>query len=46
MEFIAPEDWDIVLHNFYRALKGNRYLYVTVELIDAQEREHAYHEGR
>jgi len=46
MEFIAPEDWPLVLTNFYRALKRNGHLYFTVELIEAGERTHAYSEGQ
>ena len=46
MEFIAPEDWPVILHNFRRALKENGHLYFTVELIDAGERAHAYSEGQ
>lgn len=46
MEFVAPEDWPLVLNNFRRALKRNGYLYFTVELIEADERAHAYGEGQ
>lgn len=46
MEFIAPEDWPLVLNNFSRALKSKGHLYFTVELIEAGERAHAYHEGQ
>ena len=46
MEFIAPEDWPLVLHNFHRALKRNGHLYFTAELIEAEERDHAYSEGQ
>lgn len=46
MEFVAPEDWPFVLNNFQRALKRNGYLYFTVELIEAEERAHAYSEGQ
>ncbi|HEX4206168.1 MAG TPA: class I SAM-dependent methyltransferase [Ktedonobacteraceae bacterium] len=46
MEFVSPEDWPFVLNNFHRALKSNGYLYLTVELIDAAERTHAYDEGK
>ena len=45
MEFIAPEDWPVVLSNFHRALKSQGHLYFTVELIEAEERDHAYREG-
>jgi SAM-dependent methyltransferase len=46
MEFVAPEDWPFVLNNFHRALKRNGYLYFTVELIEPEERAHAYSEGQ
>jgi cyclopropane fatty-acyl-phospholipid synthase-like methyltransferase len=46
MEFVAPEDWPVVLHNFRRALRENGPLYFTVELINAVERAHAYSEGQ
>ncbi len=37
MEFVFPEDWPIVLSNFYRALQPSGHLYLTVEIIDAEE---------
>ena len=40
------EDWPLVLTNFHRALKRNGYLYFTVELIEPEERAHAYSEGQ
>ena len=46
MEFIPPEGWPVVLHNFHSALKEDGQLYFSVELIGAGEREHAYNEGR
>lgn len=46
MEFVAPEDWLLVLNNFHRALKRNGYLYFTVELIKSEELDHAYSEGQ
>lgn len=46
MEFVAPEDWPLVLNNFHRALKRNGYLYFTVELIKSEELDHAYSEGQ
>ncbi len=45
MEFVAPEDWPVILNNFHRALKGNGHLYFTVELIDAQQRAQVYRES-
>jgi cyclopropane fatty-acyl-phospholipid synthase-like methyltransferase len=46
MEFVAPEGWPLVLNNFHRALKRDGYLYFTVELIEAEELDHAYREGQ
>lgn len=46
MEFVAPEDWPLVLNNFYRTLKRSGHLYFTVELIEADERARAYSEGQ
>jgi len=46
MEFVAPEDWPLVLHHFHRALKRNGYLYFTVELIEPEERAYSYSEGQ
>jgi SAM-dependent methyltransferase len=37
MEFVFPEDWPLVVGNFYRALKSHGHLYFTVELIDETE---------
>ena len=37
MEFVFPEDWPLVLENFFRALKPSGHLYFTVELIDEEE---------
>jgi ubiquinone/menaquinone biosynthesis C-methylase UbiE len=34
MENVCPEDWPIVLNNFYRALKPHGYLYFTAETIE------------
>lgn len=45
MEFIAPEDWPLVLNHFSRALKSHGHLYFTVELLEAKERDDAYHQG-
>ncbi|MBN1409465.1 MAG: methyltransferase domain-containing protein [Spirochaetales bacterium] len=40
MENVCPEDWPLVLGNFYRALKPDGYLYFTVETMDnADEKE-------
>jgi len=40
MENVCPEDWPLVLNNFYRALKSQGYLYFTAETIEnADENE-------
>ena len=40
MENVSPEDWSLVLSNFYRALKKHGYFYFTVETIEnADENE-------
>jgi SAM-dependent methyltransferase len=46
MEHIFPEDWPLVLSNFHRALKPHGYLYVTVEMADANEIEKAFIQGQ
>ncbi|QTA37913.1 class I SAM-dependent methyltransferase [Thermosipho ferrireducens] len=46
MENVFPEDWTLVLKNFYRALKKKGYLYFTVELIDEKKLKEAYIEGK
>jgi SAM-dependent methyltransferase len=35
MEFVAPEDWPVVLERFGRALRPGGWLYLTVELAPA-----------
>lgn len=37
MEFVAPEDWPVVLGRFHRALRPNGWLYLTVELVPDAE---------
>lgn len=40
MENVCPEDWPLVLGNFYRSLKPHGYLYFTAETIEnADENE-------
>jgi ubiquinone/menaquinone biosynthesis C-methylase UbiE len=34
MKYVCPEDWPLVLSNFYRALKQDGYLYFTAETIE------------
>ncbi len=45
LENVCPEDWPVVLSNFYRALKQRGYLYFTVETLenaDADEIKQAF----
>ncbi len=42
MENIFPEQWPLVLKNFYRALKKEGYLYFTVETISEDETKEAF----
>jgi len=42
IEHVCPEDWPIVLGNFYRALKSRGYLYFTVEIAEEREVEAAF----
>jgi cyclopropane fatty-acyl-phospholipid synthase-like methyltransferase len=46
MEHVFPEDWPLVLGNFYRALKPQGYLYFTVEIADESEIEKAFIRGQ
>jgi SAM-dependent methyltransferase len=49
MENVPPEDWPLVLSNFYRALKGHGYFYFTAETIenaDENEIKHAFERSR
>ena len=46
MEYVPPEDWPLVLGNFHRALKPGGFLYVTVELADADEVQADFEMGR
>ena len=46
MEFVFPEDWPVVLRNFYRALRLDGHLYFTVELADANEIQAAFEKGQ
>jgi len=46
MEFVFPEDWPLVLDNFYRAIKRTGYFYFTVEIADEKEIERAFEAGR
>lgn len=46
MEHISPEDWPIVLNNFYRAVKKKGYLYFTVEIQDEAQVKAAFEEAQ
>jgi cyclopropane fatty-acyl-phospholipid synthase-like methyltransferase len=46
MENIFPEDWPVVLENFYRALHPHGLLYFTVELAEPQETQAAFEQGQ
>ena len=46
MEFVPPEDWLIVLGNFRSALRPDGWLYLTVELVPADEVRAANEAGR
>jgi cyclopropane fatty-acyl-phospholipid synthase-like methyltransferase len=46
MEFVFPEDWPLVLGNFYRAIKPNGYFYFTVEIAAEEETRAAYEAGQ
>lgn len=46
MENVPPEDWPLVLGNFYRALKPGGPLYFTVELAPAEDIRRAYEAGK
>jgi hypothetical protein len=37
MEFVPPEDWPVVLERFRRALRPGGRLYLTVEIVGAEE---------
>lgn len=42
MEHVFPEDWTLILRNFYQALKPEGCLYFTVEIAGATEIEEAF----
>ena len=45
MEFVFPEDWPLVLRNFYKALKIGGHLYFTVEIYETPEYEQEVREA-
>ncbi len=45
LEFISPEDWPLVLSNFYRAIKPKGYFYFTVENVDEKVIQDAFAAG-
>jgi hypothetical protein len=46
MENVCPEDWPLVLSNFYRAIKQQGYLYFTVEIADENEVKEAFNRAQ
>jgi cyclopropane fatty-acyl-phospholipid synthase-like methyltransferase len=46
MEHVSPEDWPLILSNFQKALKGQGYLYFTVELQDESEVRSAFEQAQ
>ena len=46
MEHVCPEDWPVVLSNFQRALKGQGFLYFTVEIADEAEVKSAFDQAQ
>lgn len=46
MENVFPEDWPVVLHNLYRALKPQGYLHFTVEIAAEEEIQKAFAAGQ
>jgi SAM-dependent methyltransferase len=45
MEMVFPEDWLLVLNNFYGAIKPTGYLYFTVEIAGEKDIENAFAAG-
>ncbi len=46
MEMVFPEDWPLVLGNLHRALKGQGYLYFTVEIADENDVREAFNRAQ
>lgn len=46
MENVPPEDWPLVLVNFWNALRQNGILYITVETIGEDELQESYTAAR
>jgi ubiquinone/menaquinone biosynthesis C-methylase UbiE len=46
MEYVAPEDWPVVLANLRRAVRPGGLIYLTVEQIDAAEIAAVFAEAR
>ena len=42
MEYVFPEHWPLVVANLARAARAGGYLYLTVEVVSADERDKAY----
>ena len=45
LEFVFPEDWSLVLNNFYQAVKPDGYFYFTVEIAAEMDIEEAFSAG-
>lgn len=45
LENVAPEDWEIIIKNFNKALIQGGYLYLTIELTNAIDLDEAYQSG-
>jgi cyclopropane fatty-acyl-phospholipid synthase-like methyltransferase len=45
LEMVPPEDWPVVMGNFYRAIKPHGYFYFTVEFTAEEEIAKAYQDG-
>jgi cyclopropane fatty-acyl-phospholipid synthase-like methyltransferase len=46
LEMVSPEDWPLILDNFYRAIKSKGYFYFTVEIAAEKDIETAFAAGQ
>jgi SAM-dependent methyltransferase len=46
MEFVFPEDWPLVLNSLNHAIRSTSPLYLTVEIAEEKEIEHAFLAGQ
>jgi cyclopropane fatty-acyl-phospholipid synthase-like methyltransferase len=46
LEMVSPEDWPLILDNFYRAIKSKGYFYFTVEIAAEKDIEAAFAAGQ